>query len=182
MTKIKLFIATSIDGYIAREDGALDWLYAIPNPGQTDHGYADFYKEIDTVIMGRTTYEEILGFGVEWPYPDCQTYVVTSDEFYEVKTPNTSVLNRLKKKTIEPVKGKSKSNIWVVGGGKIITAFLNLGLIDEMLLSIIPTILGRGIPLFPDAPKETLFELENAETFETGVVNLIYRGKPNQKP
>ena len=68
MPKIKLYIAATIDGFIAREDGSLDWLNNHPNPDQLDYGYADFMSRIDTVIMGRKTYEEVLGFGVEWPY------------------------------------------------------------------------------------------------------------------
>jgi dihydrofolate reductase len=69
-------------------------------------------------------------------------------------------------------------NIWLVGGGELITRFINLDAIDEMIISVIPIILGQGIRLFPDSPKETKFELTGSETFETGVVNLVYRRKP----
>lgn len=88
MKKTKLFIATSIDGYIARKDGTLDWLDAIPNPDQLDYGYYAFYETVDTILMGRKTYEEVLGFGVDWPYPDCKTYVVSSNPV-DLKTENT---------------------------------------------------------------------------------------------
>lgn len=177
MNRFKLYIATSLDGYIAREDGSLDWLYALPNPNQIDHGYTDFYATIDTVILGRKTYEEVLGFGVDWPYPDCTTYVVTSDENYQVKIENSQVINTITNEQVDLIKQQSKKHIWIVGGGKLITAFLNLGQIDEMIIAMIPTIIGKGIPLFPDSPKETSFELHNVEAFETGVVNLSYKKK-----
>lgn len=174
MSKIKLYIASSIDGFIAREDGSLDWLFALPNPNKIDHGYKAFLDTIDTVIMGRSTYEEVLGFGVEWPYAHCRTFIVTTDSNYEVKTENTDILSEISTEKISEIRKQSQKNTWVIGGGKVITGFLNLGEIDEMILSIIPIILGRGIKLFPDAPKETSFKLEDAQTFETGVVNLKY--------
>jgi len=177
MSTIKLYIATSIDGFIARENGALDWLTALPNPNQIDHGYAAFYQTIDTVIMGRTTYEEILGFGVDWPYPDCQTYVLTSDPNYQVNTESTAILNEPDAEQILQIKSASKRDLWVVGGGKVITAMMNDRLIDEMILSVIPIVLGRGIRLLPDHPRETLFTLTHSESFETGVVNLTYTKK-----
>ncbi len=175
MSEIKLYIATSLDGYIAREDGSIDWLDAVPNPDQIDHGYAEFYETIDTVILGRKTYEVILGFGVDWPYPDCKTYIVTSDSDYQVKTENTEVLNEVSREQVDLIKRHSQKNIWIMGGGKLITTFLNLGEVDEMILSVIPTILGKGIRLFPDSPRETSFKIINVQAFETGAINLAYR-------
>jgi dihydrofolate reductase len=174
MPKIKLYIATTLDGFIAREDGSLDWLMSLSNPKEIDHGYEAFFETIDIVVMGRKTYEEVLGFGVEWPYGSCKTYVLSSDPEYSDKTPQTQVLTELNAKQIAMFREKSQKNIWVIGGGEVITRFLNLGAIDEMILSVIPIILGKGIPLFPAEPKETSFSLVGAEAFETGVVNLSY--------
>src|SRR5512133_31356 len=175
MTKIQLFIATTIDGFIARENGSLDWLFELPN--HTDHGYNDFIKGIDIIIMGRKTYDEVLGLDFEWPYSDCKCYVVTKNADYKVSTINTFVLDNLRKDTIEGLRRQSSANIWVVGGGEVITQFLNHEEIDEMILSIIPIMLGKGIRLFPGEPKETKFELIHSESFDTGVVNLCYRRK-----
>lgn len=178
MPEIKLFIATSLDGFIAREDGSLDWLYALPNPNKTDHGYSAFLDGIDTIMLGRKTYEEILGFGLEWPYKGINSYVVTSNrEYYCCQTPDTKVLNFISQETVKTLRSDSKKGIWVVGGGKLITALLNLRQMDEMILSVIPVILGKGIRLFPDSPLETQFDLITSEAFETGVVNLTYRKK-----
>jgi dihydrofolate reductase len=175
MTKIQLFIATTIDGFIARENGSLDWLFELPT--HTDHGYNNFIKGIDTVVLGRKTYDDLLGLGVEWPYGNCESYVVTKDSNFRVSTINTFVLNNLNKATMEGVRRKSSANVWVVGGGEVITQFLNCDEIDEMILSIIPVMLGKGIRLFPGEPKECKFELIYSESFDTGVVNLCYRRK-----
>ena len=177
MSKIQLYIASSLDGFIAREDGSLDWLVNIENPDQVDHGYNQFIRDIDLVIMGRKTYEEVLGFDVEWPYSDCQTYVVTAKPEYEVRTPATKLLSFINKSSIQKLKSESRKNIWLVGGGKLISGFLNESAIDEMILSMVPVILGKGIRLFPDETLETKFELLNSESFETGIVNLTYRKK-----
>jgi dihydrofolate reductase len=169
-----LYIATSLDGFIARPDGSLDWLNALPNPDQTDHGYHAFLAGVDTIVMGRSTYEEILGFGVEWPYDEQETFVVTTDKTFSPATPHTGVIHTINRETIESLPSAGDKKIWVVGGGKVITAFLNHELIDEVILSMIPIVLGDGIRLFPDQPKETWFELKSTERFSTGVVNLTY--------
>jgi dihydrofolate reductase len=173
--QIKLFIACSLDGYIARENNTLDWLHALPNPKQLDYGYHSFLAEIDTLIMGRTTYEEILGFGVDWPYGDCNIYVLSRNQGSQAQTPRTRFLNELNKESLEELRRKSQKNIWIVGGGQIISQCLALGEVDELILSIIPIILGDGIRLFPGQPKETWLELVSSKAFETGVVNLHYQ-------
>jgi len=179
MSAIKLYIATTIDGFIAREDGSLDWLFEVSNPNNIDHDYGEFYKKIGVVVMGRKTYEEVLGFDVEWPYGNCKTYVVTSDKSYTTKTENTFVLNKIDTTSIQHLKSESQKDIWLVGGGKIITAFLNIDAIDEMIISIVPILIGKGIRLFPDHPKETKFHLINSEKFETGIVNLHFNKPTN---
>lgn len=175
MTKIQLYIASTIDGYIAREDGSLDWLHALPNPDHLDYGYADFIAGVDTVVMGRSTYEEILGFGVERPYGDCTTYVLTSRDDYVAQTPHTQIVHKLTDERIQQIRAHSTQNIRIVGGGKLITACLDHGAIDEMIISLIPIVLGSGIPLFPGSPTQTNFGLIHTESFSTGVVNLTYQ-------
>jgi len=175
MVKIQLYIATSIDGFIARKNGELDWLNNLPNPNNLDYGYNNFLSQIDTVIIGRKTYEEILSFGIDWPYGNCKTYVATTDKNYKTKTENSHTINIINKKTIEEIKTQSKNKIWVVGGGILISEFLNFNAIDEMIICIIPIIIGSGIKLFPNNPLETKFNLIKSEPFETGAINLTYR-------
>jgi dihydrofolate reductase len=174
MKKIKLYIATSLDGYIARPNGSVDWLESMPNPNQLDYGYHQFIETIDTVIMGRKTYEEVIGFDIPWPYADSQTLVVTRDPELKVRSENTQLLTSDLKSSLEELRQQSGKDIWVVGGGVLISHLLSLHLIDEMILFIMPIILGDGIPLFPKGATEKMLKLEKVVTYETGVVEMRY--------
>ena len=107
MGKTTLYIATTLDGKIARKDGSLDWLYALPNPNQIDHGYGQFLSNIGTTLMGKNTYKEIIGFGADWPYIGMNSYVVTTDKDFKPTTADTFIVatnltafvNDLKKST-----------------------------------------------------------------------------------
>lgn len=173
--KIKLYIACSLDGYIARPDGSLDWLDNLPNPDKSDFGYFDFYASVDAVLIGRTTYEWVLGFDVEWPYSDAETYILTQKTEMATPTPRTQLLGNPLKEKIEELCSQEGKDIWLVGGGQVITAFLEEGLIDEMIITKIPIILGEGIPLFPGKPPETHFVLSDAIKYGDQVVNLHYK-------
>ena len=174
MRPIQLYIATSLDGYIARPDGGLDWLENFPNPDQLDYGYADFYAAVDTIVLGRSTYEEVLRFGIDWPYADATTYVVTRQADYAVSTPHTSVLTTPLGKALDVLQQTQGGNIWLVGGGQLASTALSEGLVDELWLTLIPTVLGEGIPLWEKGVLETTFELVEALSFDTGVVQLRY--------
>lgn len=174
MNIIKLYIATTIDGYIAKPDGNLDWLTSLPYPESGDYGYQDLLNSIGTTIMGRKTYEEVLGFGIEWPYSDLNSYIVTSNPNYEVKTPNTIAISPDLKDFISEIKETADKDIWLIGGGQLISAFLDNNLIDKMTITIVPKILGDGIRLFPNKTKESDWKLVQVEQFTTGLVNLTY--------
>lgn len=175
--RIKVYITTTIDGYIARENDSLDWFFALLEPKKTDHGYAKFFSGIDTVILGRRTYEEDLKYNAEWASSKCKVYLLTTNENYTPQTDNTEVIRQLDKKTVDKIRAQSQKDIWLIGGGEIISEFINLGAIDEMIICIHPIILGSGIKLFPNNPKETRFDLVKVEHFETGAVNLTYKPK-----
>ena len=174
MSAFKLFIATSIDSYIARNDGSIDWLDGVEHPKGVDYGYSAFMSTIGTVMMGRKTYEDVVGFDVDWPYGEYKTYVVSSKSDVVISTPNTELIHNIESETLVAVSKNTNKDIWVVGGGELIASFLNKGLIDYMLISIIPVVLGSGRPLFKDS-LETKFQLESTESFENGIVNLVYR-------
>ena len=174
MKKLQLYIATSLDGYVARPDGSLDWLTQFPNPDQLDYGYPEFYAGIDTVVMGRKTYEEILGFDVPWPYADCTSYVVSSNADLPLKTEDTKLLGGNFAEALKEEKTKDGKNIWLVGGGGLVKACMEHELVDELIWTIIPVVLGEGIPLFPKGVKETSFKLTKAEGLSTGAVMLWY--------
>lgn len=176
MANCKLFIATTLDGYIARPNGSIDFLNEIPEVEGLDFGYGEFISGVDTLVMGRKTYDEVLGFGVDWPYPGLRTLVLSRNEV-KPGSPDTEWLSSLNEEVIEGLKAESRKGIWVVGGGEVIKAFLNLHKIDEMTITIVPRVLGEGIPLFPPGSLETQFVLQRSESFENGLVNLEYRRK-----
>ena len=171
-SKVVLYIAMSLDGYIAKEDGSVDWLENID--GGEVSGHLDFYKTIDTIIMGRKTYDQILTFG-EWVYKGKDTYVLTSDISRVPEKPNIEFRNDEIEDLTTELKQKSKSNIWLLGGAETVNAFLEKKLIDEYRIAIVPVILGTGIPLFTSGAEENL-DFKQVTEYD-GIVELKYEKK-----
>jgi dihydrofolate reductase len=172
MRKIKLYIASSLDNYIASEDGGIEWLFS-----DADYGYEKFYDSIDTILVGRKTYEQSLRFD-EYPYKGKKVYVFTRKAKVE-KEKKTSDVEYIDGDIPEFVKrltqqlGRGK-DIWLLGGGEIVSIFLNADLVDELILSIHPIILGNGIPLFNTIRKRVNLRLIESIPFASGLVQLHY--------
>lgn len=174
MKKIKLYIAVSLDGYIARPDGDLDWLTQYPMPTGTEYGYKDLMDSVDTIIMGNSTYQAVIEMDVDWPYKDKSTYVLTR---YATNLPpkeNVVYLTDDVIETIRQLKQQEGKDIWLVGGGQVITLLLNHDLVDEMQICHIPLILGEGIPLFPNKPKESKWKLTGSTAYNSGILRVDY--------
>ncbi len=170
MRKIVLYSASSLDGFVAHLDGSIDWLFADTDE---DYGYADFIQRVDTTLMGNHTYQQILTFG-DFPYAEKTNYVFTRNTNVKEDTYIQFIHEDLAgfgKK----LKQQAGDDIWLVGGGQINTVFLNAGLIDEMILSVHPIILGSGIPLFEGNPSTTKFSLQHTQAFDSGLVQLTYQ-------
>ena len=159
------YIASSLDGYIAREDGCIDWL-----PQITESGYDAFYKSIDTVIMGKTTYLQVLTFGA-FPYKGKKSFVFSKTQ--KNNDENVKFVRDVNKFVIDGFPGAGQ-NIWLVGGAKIISSFMKHSLVDEIIITKIPILLGKGIPLFHNAEYETKLELVKTEKFGN-LVDLHYK-------
>ena len=173
MKKIKLYIATSLNGKIAKADGSVRWLEEIPNPDKLDYGYAKFNEGIGTTIQGYSTYAQVMSWGIDFPYTTTKNYVLTRKNDLE----NTKDIEFITENHIEVVKalkeGEGK-DIWLIGGGQINTLLLNAGLIDEIYVFIMPIVLSDGIELFESIPDQTALKLIESTTYETGVVELRY--------
>jgi dihydrofolate reductase len=167
MRQVKLFIATSLDGFIADKNGGIDWLFT-----DQDYGYADFYASIDTTLTGYKTYEDILGFG-QFPYPGKTNYVFSRRHQKVDDNPVTFIADDAAG-FVQQLKRQPGRDIWLVGGGQINEVLLHAGLIDVLLVSIHPTVLGEGRPLFAGRSTRQDFTLINSKTFETGLVQLTY--------
>ena len=166
MRKVTLFIASSLDNYIAREDGGIDWLFS-----DRDYGYKEFYDTVDTVLMGRKTYETAVRLGEHFAGKTCYVFSRRernpTDENIHFESNPVALTKRLV--------AQAGKGIFLEGGAETVFTFLNEGLIDEIILSVHPIILGRGIPLFGNAKKDANLKLLESKSFESGLVQLHYQ-------
>lgn len=172
-----VFIATSLDGYIADKDGGIDWLHSIPNPNQIDMGYNEFMSTIDALVMGRTTFETVCSFDMEWPYS--QPVFVLSNSLKEIPTDYQDKVFLVKgslSNVLEQIHGKGYHQLYI-DGGMTIQNFLKEGLIDEMIITTIPILLGGGYPLFSDLDTPQNFELVHSKIYLSNVVQNYYKRK-----
>ena len=171
--KMSVYIATSIDGYIARKNDGLDWLENFNPPPESpdeDYGFKKFLASVDALVMGKNTYK-IASSVDTWPYQEKRVIVLSSTlssvcdraEIYA-----GDIVHLIKKLYSEGIK-----HIYV-DGGKTISQFLNEGLIDELIISIIPVILGSGIPLFNHIPHESWCHLVSSQAYSNGFMQLRY--------
>jgi dihydrofolate reductase len=170
---VTLFIATSLDGYIAGPDDDLSWLFT-----DADYGFSSFYTQVDTLIMGRGTYEVVRKFG-EWPYPGKKTVVVSRKGDLEPSTADTRVFSGELPELVKLLDKQESKAVWLVGGGELVRSFLAAGLIDRITVSLHPVLLGKGIPLFPGGFPKTVLIFESAHPFESGLVQLNYHVMSN---
>jgi dihydrofolate reductase len=175
--KIIVSLATSADGFIARPDGAVDWLDR-PVP-KGNYGMGAFYKSIDTILWGRKTYEMALSFqekGVAGSAFDTslKNYVFTRTLPPSTAPKGLEFANEPVKAFAAGLRAKKGKDIWMMGGAGIIASFLDEGEIDEFILSVIPTLIGEGIPLLAPRHRTVPLELISSTKFTDGVVNLHY--------
>lgn len=175
MPTAHVFIATSLDGYIARADGDIDWLTGFSSPGE-DHGYDTHIAKMDGIIMGRGTYEKVLAFD-EWYYS--KPVLVLSQTLAPASVPahlkdKVEIVSATPEAAMAIATERGWQHVYA-DGGKLIQSFLRAGLIEEMIISRIPILLGDGIPLF--GPLENDVTLEHLETkaFPSGLVQSHYR-------
>ncbi len=172
--KNKVFIATSIDGYIADKEGGIDWLDTIPEINTIDSGYHAFMNDIDALVMGRKTFETVLGFDIAWPYQKPVFVVSTSIE--EIPAEIRSKVQLVKgtlNQVLEQIHAKGYQNLYIDGGG-LIQSFLREDLIDEMIITVIPVLLGEGSPLFGKLPDTLQFKCVATKHFLNAIVQNHY--------
>jgi dihydrofolate reductase len=169
--KASVFIATSLDGFIAREDGGLDWL---PENGGEPHGYDEFMATVDALVIGRKTYETVLGFD-SWPY-GTKPVMVLSTTLLALKAPDGAVCELFSCRPSEIVDRLTERGIEhiYVDGGVTIQGFLRAGLIQRMTITRIPVLLGAGIPLFGPIPHDICFQHVWTKTYRSGMVQSEY--------
>ena len=174
MRKIKLYIASSLNGYISKPDGNVDWLDAIPNPKQYDYGYYDFYDSCGVTLQGNNTYKFILDSGYDFPYSATKNYVFTRNKSLKDNKDVTFVRENIAD-FVRSLKKEEGKDIWLIGGGQINTLLLDNQLIDEIWIHLMPIVLNDGISLFKTLAKDTQLELISSKPFDTGVVEMKFK-------
>lgn len=162
------YVAVSLDGFIAESDGSVTFL---DDFGSDEYGFHDFMDGIGATVMGSTTYEQVLGFG--WPYGDLSTLVLTSRS---LETPEGATVTFSSERTGDAIRAfaaETDKRVWVIGGGRVVTAALQAGVVDTLELYVMPKVLGSGIPLFTE-PCDQPLTLVETDTFTDGVVKLLY--------
>ena len=173
MSRVIMYVATSLDGFIAT-NGSVDWLPNVSNSND-DCGYKLFYDKIGTTLMGRKTYEQILTFDVPFPYPDTINYVFTRQRGKE-STKYVKFINQGIIEFVKQLKKEATKDIWIIGGSEINTLLFKAQLIDKIILSIIPVAIGQGISLFnePIVLNQHL-KYESTTTYPSeGIVQVTY--------
>lgn len=167
MRKISVFISMTADGMIARSDGRTDWILT-----DQDYGFSQFFEDVDTLIMGRKTFEKCLNLG-PWPYDKIKTYVFSKtleDQFGQ----SVSIINRDPSVFAEELKEKEGKKIWLVGGAEIIRILMKENIIDELILNIHKDIIGEGIKLFPLNMHSIFWTLQSSQEYPSGLIQTRY--------
>lgn len=174
--KASVFIATSVDGFIARQDGALDWL---PGDGVEDHGYTEFFASVDALVIGRKTFETVLDFD-QWPYGDKLVVVLTSRslDFTAPKGSRCEFMNGSPREIVDHLSSRGFKHLYI-DGGVTIQRFLAAGLIQHLTVTRVPVLLGSGIPLFGPIAKDIRLEHVGTRSYPSGLVQSDYTISPS---
>jgi dihydrofolate reductase len=170
--KVILYIATSLDGYIAKPNDDLSFLSMVQKQGE-DYGYTDFIATVDTVILGRKTYDWVMKQVSEFPHANKQAYIITRTQRPNIG--NTVFYTGSLKELVGKLKNEPGKNIFCDGGAEVVHELLMHQLIDEFIISVVPILVGNGTRLFKDGRPEQALQLASARSFDTGLTQLRYK-------
>ncbi len=170
---VRIFTATSADGFIADHDGSTEWLAGF-DPGL--YGFDTFVDGVGSVVLGRRTYEFTLAFD-DWPYGDKHAFVLTSRPLPGARPGLTPVAGGMAA-ALAAARAATSGDIWIVGGAMTMRSALEAGVVDAIDLFLVPTLLGSGLSLIDSLPHPVKLALDSIETFADGVVKISYRLKP----
>jgi dihydrofolate reductase len=173
--KISVYVGTSLDGFIARKDGNIDWLVKFQN-NEVSKSYEEFISRIDTIVIGRGTYETVLNFP-SWPY-EKKVFVLSTSikQIPDSLKGKASILSMKPKELLDFLSHEGFSNIYV-DGGKVIQNFLKEDCIDELIVTKLPVLIGNGIPLFGDLNNDLQFKHIRTDIYSNGLVKSHYERK-----
>ncbi len=172
--KVSVYIATSVDGFIARPDGSLDWLPGMGGPGGEDYGYGAFFTSVDALAMGRETFEKVLSFD-PWPYGDKRVVVLTHRPL-EVPARLSATVEAMAgtpREVVERLAARGLRHLYL-DGGKTIQGFLAAGLVQQLILTRVPVLIGEGRPLFGPLPHDLPLRHLETRAYPNGLVQSRY--------
>jgi dihydrofolate reductase len=170
--KISVYVGTSLDGFIARADGNIDWLVRFEND-EIGRSYTEFISRIDAMVIGRGTFEKVLSFPV-WPYERPVFLLSTSiNKVPDIVAGKVHIISMPPKDVLSYLSRQGYSNIYI-DGGKVIQSFLREGLVDELIVTTVPSLIGSGIPLFGEIDKDIQFRHIKTHVFSNGLVKSQY--------
>ena len=169
--KITYYVASSLDGYIAKDDGDVSWLEEL-DISMEDTGYDEFYSTVDALVMGRKTYEMIVSFG-QWPYGDKPVWVCSRNKITPMEGCNLQI-GRSPEAVCRAANEMDIKHLWLVGGGSLASSFLESHLLTNISISLMPIILGSGIKLFGDLPSPIKIKNESHTSHKSGMAQLDY--------
>lgn len=175
MKKIILYIAASIDGRIAELDGGFEWLSELPITEEINYSYKDFITSIDTIVMGGRSWRELSNMDAMGAYANRAVYVVSRQNWGEKE--NIKFITENVTECIATLRNDSGKDIWLLGGRELISILLAADLVDEIRITYIPIILGKGISLFPEQAKESQWKLFENKLFKSGALQVVYKKK-----
>ncbi|MBT1445046.1 dihydrofolate reductase family protein [Shewanella sp. JM162201] len=170
-----VYIATSLDGFIADSNGSIDWLHSVPNPDGDDCGWAGFLSRIDAIVMGRTTFETVCSFDIDWPYP--VPVFVLSNSLSEIRAKfadKAELVSSELAALVATLNHRGLQRLYI-DGGKTVQGFMAADLIDELVITRLPIVLGGGSPLFGTLSEPQQYEHVNTEVLLGAMVKSHYR-------
>jgi dihydrofolate reductase len=173
MISVTYYVACTVDGFIAAPDGGIEWLQPFERTGE-DYGYAAFYESIDAVVSGRRTYEQARSLG-GGAFPRRKCWVFSRRELSSPPQAGVVVTRQEPRPLLEHLAAQGHKHVWLLGGGELAAAFRAQGLITQSIVSIVPVLLGSGIPLFAPSSQMQPLQLVSARTYDSGVVQVTYR-------
>jgi dihydrofolate reductase len=172
--KTTYYVASSLDGYIAKEDGDVSWLEEL-DISMEDSGYDEFFSTVDALVMGRKTYEMIVSFG-QWPYGEKPVWVCSKNKIIPIKGCNLQP-GRTPEESYKEANEMNIKHLWLVGGGSLASSFITSNFLTNIYLSLMPILLGSGIKLIGNLPSPIKINKESEKTHKSGMVQLEYKIK-----
>ncbi len=175
-----VYVGLSLDGFIARPDGGIDWLDRLPDdPADGDYGYGEFIVTVDALVMGRNTFDLAMSFEA-WPYGELPVFVLTHRAI-EVAPATVEAVAGTPHEVAERLAARGIQHVYI-DGGQVCRQWLRAGLVQRMVLTRLPVLLGDGIPLFGALEGDLWWRLVSTRTFANGLVQMSYEAEPTVPP